>query len=242
MVRRRNHAGVTIQLRHPYRFVITRFLALALLCSFLYSFSHAQSRGVWLWGSTTLPDDTDSPWGSSDVVGSAALEDDTIAFLTCQHVDRVYGSYQNRPVSEASTIAAWNAKLHAAGIDSQLLISGTEVDDPDWVADQQVKITNRLIAFNSAPGRLESEKFDALHLDLEPQGLDAWDDGTPAIKRDLLADLLAAYILIRTQLDDAGYTDFPIYADIPFTWDKLPEDDGSVGWADATDRDNWLIF
>jgi len=31
----------------------------------------------------------------------------------------------------------------------------------------------------------------------------------------------------------------PIYADINFSWDKLPVDGGSIGWADATDRDGW---
>ena len=217
--------------------------ALILLTScllILTQYAFGQSRGVWFWGSTTLPDDTSSPWGSSEVVGTAALEEDTINFLSLHHVDRVYGSYQNRPVSEPSAIASWNAKLDSADIHSQLLVSGTQVDDPAWVADLQVKIANRLIGFNETPGRLEEEKFDALHLDLEPQGLDAWDDGTPAEKRVLLTDLLNSYALIRTQLTDAGYPAFPIYADIPFTWDKLPVDGGSVDWTDATDRDAWF--
>ena len=29
-----------------------------------------------------------------------------------------------------------------------------------------------------------------------------------------------------------------MYADIPFSWDKLPADGGSIGWTNATDRNN----
>jgi hypothetical protein len=81
--------------------------------------------------------------------------------------------------------------------------------------------------------------FDALHLDVEPQQLPLWDTGTPADKRALLDDLYNAYVDIRTLLDTSGYTNLPLYADIPFFWDKLPADGGSVGWTNAADRDSW---
>lgn len=197
-------------------------------------------RGVWFWGSTTLPGGSQSPFGSGMVVGNGAAEDETVAFLTTHGVKRIYGSYQNRPVSEPPVIAAWNTKLDAAGISSQILIDGHAVNDVVEMANILTKITNRLINFNASSGTDDASKFDALHLDLEPQGLALWDSGSPAVKRALLGDLLTAYTDIRAHLDGAGLTAMPMYADIPFFWDKLPGDGGSVGWTDAADRDAWF--
>lgn len=224
---------------NPMHLRKTQCLATALLALALPA-SGQLHRGVWFWGSTTLPDMTPSPYGSSLVVGSSPAEDETINFFTLHGVKRVYGSYQNRPVSEPAVIATWNAKLDAAGVSSQILIDGIAVNDPLEMASILNKINTRLINFNASLGVAVASKFDALHLDLEPQGLPLWDSGTPAIKRGLLEDLLDAYVDIRALLDGAGLTAMPIYADIPFTWDKLPVDGGTVGWADAADRDLWF--
>ena len=214
-------------------------LILTCFLSLLTEFAAGQNRGVWFWGSTTLPGGGASPYGSIDVVGDTVAENETVAFFTSYGVKMVYGSYQNRPVSEPAVIAAWNAKLDAAGISSQLLLDGIAVNDPAFMTSLLNKVTNRLINFNNSLAD-PAEKFDALHLDLEPQGLALWDGGTPAVKRALLDDLLLACEDVRALLDTAGFTGLPIYADIPFFWDKLPVDDGSVGWADSIDRDAWF--
>ncbi|MDA7882325.1 hypothetical protein N9A94_08485 [Akkermansiaceae bacterium] len=213
-------------------------LIVTIFLSVLTQFVTGQSRGVWFWGSTTLPGGGSSPYGSVALVGDAVAEDETVAFFTTYGVKMVYGSYQNRPVSEPAVIAAWNAKLDAAGVSSQLLLDGNAVNDPAFMSSLLDKVSNRLINFNNSLAD-EAEKFDALHLDLEPQGLALWDGGTPAVKRALLDDLLTAYQDVRAHLDTAGFTGMPIYADIPFFWDKLPVDGGSVGWLTAADRDVW---
>jgi hypothetical protein len=174
------------------------------------------------------------------VVGDGAKEDETVNFFTTHAVKRVYGSYQNRPVSEPGVIGSWNAKLDAAGIMSQLLIDFNDVDDPAEVSDLLVKVTNRLIDFNTLMGVDEAKKFDALHVDFEPQGLPVWSGASPAVKRALLDDLADTYAAVRTHLDGAGFASMPIFADIPFWFDKLPVDGGSIGWADAADRDAWF--
>ncbi|NNM30743.1 MAG: hypothetical protein HKO57_14580, partial [Akkermansiaceae bacterium] len=200
----------------------------------------APNRGLWFWGSTTLPGGAPSTHGSIDVVGDPLEELIAVSFMTTYGVKRVYGSYQNRPVSEPGTIADWNAELDAAGIESQLLIDGTAVHIPAEVADLQDKIAERLIDFNILFASNPAKQFDALHLDLEPQGTYVWDsDTTGTDKRALLDDLAAVFAAIRTQLDTAGFASIPIYADIPFFWDKLPADGGSVAWADTTDRNDW---
>lgn len=210
-------------------------IALLLLVTPMHA---ALDRGVWFWGNTTTPAGP-SPYGSSVVVGDAAAEDETISFFTSHAVKRVYGSYQNRPVSEPTVIADWNLKLNDAGVQSQLLLSGYEVNDPVWVADLLDKVQDRFIDFNDSYAATPGKQFDALHLDLEPQGLSDWDISS-ATRRALLDDLADTYTSIRTLLDDNGYASIPIYADIPFFWDKLPADGGSVAWADAADRDSWF--
>jgi hypothetical protein len=210
-------------------------------CFTAWTFScHADvHHGVWFWGSTTLPDASSSPYGSTVVVGDVAKENECILFFEYHHIKRIYGSYQNRPVSEPSVIAAWNGKLDAAGIQSQLLIDGDAVNDSVYMLDVLNKVSNRLISFNTDLGTNVHQMFDALHLDLEPQKLALWDSGAAAVKRELLGSLLQAYADIRSLLDSSGYTNIPMYADIPFTWDKLPGDGGSIGWTNAADRDGW---
>ena len=192
-----------------------------------------QSRGVWFWYSSS------SPYGSSNIVGTASLEAQTVAFLSARGVKRIYGSYKDRSIDEPAVIAAWNTRLHAAGISSQFLFA-----EPTWVEvanrpNLLNKITTRVIDFNTLPGRTTPEKFKAVHLDLEPQQLAAWDAGTAADKRNYLELLLDTYTEVRAHLDTSGHPGIGVYADLPVWFDKLPVDGGSVGWADAADRDDW---
>lgn len=178
---------------------------------------------------------------------SDTLENQAISFLTHCGVTRLYGSYKNRPATVPEQIRPWNAKLAAAGIQSQLLISGfdptMEIHLTDPAHTNLVnKVLGRLVGFNDTA--LPDEQFKALHLDLEPQTLDVWSDsGTTASDRRVMLDhLLDAYLDIRVALDTNGYSWVPMYADIPPTWDKMPlpdPADGKIGWTSTTDRANW---
>jgi len=191
-------------------------------------------RGVWFWNSSS------SPYGSANVVGDTSKEVDAVGFMTSHQVKRVYGSYKSRTISEPGVIAAWNTRLHNAGISSQFLLA-----EPTWVetanrASLLTKITERVVNFNNAPGRLAVEKFNAVHLDIEPQQLATWDAGDATVKRDYLNLLRDTYSDVRAHLDAAGLTGVKLYADLPVWYDKLPVDGGSVGWVDAADRDTWF--
>lgn len=198
-------------------------------------------RGVWFWNNTSIPDPAGgpdpvpSPYGSGFVVGDSAAEDETIAFWKLHDVKRVYGSYQNRPVTEPAVIAAWNRKLHGCRIQSQLLLDGINVHLPSFIPDLLNKIDERFIDYNDAYAGDLAAQFKAVHLDVEPQG--AWGGASPLYKRVRIADLLTVYTAVRDHLDTNGYAHIPLYADIPFTWDKIP---GSIGWADPADRDGWF--
>ena len=219
------------------------FLFLSLIAT-----AHAEkSRGVWFWNTTSVPapgdpyNDDDflitSPYSSSLVVGDALAEDETLAFFVLHDVKRVYGSYQNRPVSEPAVIANWNRKLHCGGVESQLLIDGVNVHLASFIPDLLEKIDERFIDFNAGFPGDPAAHFKAVHLDVEPQGSAPWSGATGAVKRAMLEDLLDVYNGVRAHLDANGHADTPLYADIPFTWDKIP---GSIAWADPADRDAWF--
>jgi len=186
---------------------------------------------VWFWG------DDGSPWGSIAIVGDAAKEDSTITFFTNKGVKRVYGSYQNRPVSVPGTIANWNVKLHTADIETQCLFSDSGMIFPATRWELLEKIEERVMKFNFWPSpRPKEERFDAIHLDLEPQALSAWDTATASDKRNMLMDLRDTYEAIRLLVVAWGYPDFPIYADLATWFDKNP---GQIGWLDDADRNQW---
>ncbi len=193
----------------------------------------AQTRGIWAWR------DAGDPNGTDAVVGDVAAEIDMVDTLVSWGVVRVYGSYGNRPVSEPAVIGAWNKRLHEAGIESHVLLG-----DPSWYSSREwgnmeVKIQDRLLDFND--GRSDpDERFDGLHLDIEPQADAAWDLADEATKY--------AYLdLLRYAYDDAASTvagsGLSIAADLPVWFDKLPPalgGTGSIGWPSAAERDDWF--
>lgn len=204
-----------------------------LLCLLLATGARASKhRGVWFWKHSG------NPWGSETIVGNNTLENQTIAFFNARSIKRVYGSYGNRPVSEPGEIAAWNTKLQVAGIQSQFLMSENTWIFPGNHASFLEKVEERVIDFNNAPGRLASEKFDALHLDIEPQALPEWSGLSDEDQRDYLLLLEDTYAAVRQLFIDKGMPGFPIYADLPVWFDSHPG--GSIGWTDAAERDQWF--
>lgn len=93
-----------------------QWLILLPLLAFAAPLQASKDRSVWFW------QDSGSSWGSSVIFGNNTLENKTIAFFKAHSIKRVYGSYGNRPASEPTTIAQWNTKLHAQGIQSQCLL------------------------------------------------------------------------------------------------------------------------
>lgn len=205
------------------------FLRLALLCALASPLVGCQApeRGTWFWQSTS------SPYGTASIVGDPDAEAAAVTRLEAHDIKRVYGSYGARPEAgqEPSVIAAWNTRLHQAGVRSDLLLS-----DNTWIfpANRPILlglVDARLLAFNA--GRPAAERFDGLHLDLEPQALDAWDTGDAAAKRDLLWMLADTLTEVRAHLDAAGKGAVPLAADLAVWFDSSP----SIGWVDTADRD-----
>jgi len=87
--------------------------------------SACKNRAVWFWASSS------SIYGSVQIVENSTHETETLDFFNNHSIKKVYGSYQNRPVSEPTPIAVWNAKLDSAGIDSLFLMSENTWIFPD---------------------------------------------------------------------------------------------------------------
>ena len=188
-------------------------------------------RGLW------FREDIGNAYGSASIVGNAPEELAAVDFFRNQGVRRLYGSYGDRPESDASAIAAWNARLENAGIQSQLLLSDSTSIFPGPERNSFLdKIDDYVIDYNASPGRTAAERFDALHLNIGPQALPVWDALTASQKRDHLNLLRDTYADVRQHLDDAGFSNLPIYADLPVWFDSSP----SIGWTDAMERDDWF--
>ncbi len=191
----------------------------------------AEPRGTWWWTSAG------QPWGVDQVLGDNNKETQVLQFLKAWNFGRVYCSFSTQTRANPAVIRAWNTKLHAAGISSQLLLS-----ENTWIFPQNrtnlltVHIQPKLIDFNAASPNA-AERYDGLHLDIEPQGLPQWGTNTPAGRRDLLLLLRDTFQAVRTYLDQHGAADIPVYADLPVWYDQLPT---PVGWDSTAERDAWF--
>jgi len=205
-----------------------------LLLALAFSRSRAtavEPRGIWWW---TSPG---HPWGVDQVIGDKNKEIQVLQFLQAWNFGRVYCSFSTRTVATPTVIRAWNTRLHAAGISSQFLLS-----ENTWIFPQirdnllTANLQPKLIDFNAAATNA-AQRYDALHLDIEPHGLPQWATNTPAGRRDLLLMLRDTFQAVRTYLDQHGASDIPVYADLPVWDDELSV---SIGWDSAAERDAWF--
>ena len=183
----------------------------------------ASGRGVWYWGNET------NPYGATVILTDTAKQDDVIATCIHYNITRVYGSYNGFPKSNPEAMAAWNRKLHANNIESDLLISDSNSILPTNRPELLAQIKRQLIDFNAS--RSDSvEKFDGLHLDLEPHVISDWSTH----KKEYLNDLKDTYAEISVLLK-GNNLNLPIAADIPVWFDG-----SSIGWTDDAERDQWF--
>lgn len=194
------------------------------------------TRGVWAWRDPGDPYGTDAVVG--DPVAEAAMVDDLIAW----GVDRVYGSYGDRATSEPEVIADWNQRLHDAGIESHVLLG-----DPAWTSSREWAymgslIQGRLLDYNAS--RTDTtERFDGLHLDIEPHASSTWSLLDEFGKYDQLFLLEEAYEHAHGVILASTSPTLPIGADLPVWYDKLPPPlggTGQVGWPSVGARDAWF--
>lgn len=215
------------RLRRHARALFWRYAGSAALSAILFTPASGQTpRSAWMWYSPQ------HPFGSANVIGNKTKERELIANYKYWGFDRIYASADHLTNSAPNLPASWNASLDDAGISSQMLFGLIDYS-PSQMANL---VKTRLVNFNNA--RTDSrERFDAVHLDLEPHGRSGWLGATPAARKTILYQLRDTYSAIRAELDNNGCEYVQMYADLPVWFDNL---DGSLGWADAAERNQWF--
>jgi hypothetical protein len=224
-------SGPDLPARGWFGALASRFVLAVILVVAMGRSGAAEARGIWWWTSAG------SPWGVDQVLGNAAKEADVLQFLKAWNFGRVYCSFSAQTRANPAIIRAWNAKLHAAGIASQFLLSeNTWIFPPYRTNLLTVHIQPKLIDFNAAATNA-AQRYDALHLDIEPHGLPEWGTNTPAWRKSYLLQLRDTFQAVRTYLDQHGAQDIPVYADLPVWFDQIPT---PVGWDSTAERDAWF--
>jgi len=189
-------------------------------------------------------------WGTYAVVGNIQKENEVISDFQNYHIKRVYGGYGDwitgtgnpaKNSTKKDQIAAWNLKLHNNGIESQVVFSRYSSIIPDSVDRQKLRASVlEVLNFNNSRSN-PLEKFDGINLDLEPQALSGWDDGT-ADKKEYLNFLLDTYQDVRHHImNNNGASQMPLYAQLGHHFDKMPEIGGKVNWSSEQARDDWFF-
>ncbi len=145
----------------------------------------------------------------------AAALDAAIEQLAARGVTRLFLSIEDGPRSRLGQPAARAAVAHAVAaaarrrieVHAMLLQHPRWLDDPDGVASRVAAAA----AFGEAPGE---RPFAGLHLDVEPQTLDAWECGGPEGRARLLGGL--ADVAARARTAASAVRPLPISLAVPW--------------------------
>ncbi|MBM7650946.1 amidase [Neobacillus cucumis] len=156
--------------------------------------SETETRATWLW----------NPW---EIVNDEA---GTLTFLKGKNVNKVYVQIdRDIPIT---VYQSFIEKASAKGMKIYALESG-----PNWVApkgDQNLdQLMNWLKTYQN--GSSELQKFDGVHLDVEPYLYSGWSTNQAATIKSYQALLLKAN-------SSATGMGLPLEADIPFWFDGVP--------------------
>ncbi|HTZ56677.1 MAG TPA: hypothetical protein VMB49_01205 [Acidobacteriaceae bacterium] len=152
-------------------------------------------HGLWVWKTPII---LDLPSRGE------ALRD----FCRSNHINEVYLSYttQNGGSAEQQEIAKLIGLLHHDHIRVEALLSSADADEPGKHRDKLMAHVNEVLSYNEAHRR---EKFDGVHLDIEPwQRQENKGSGNLAF----LPALLDTYRAVRTLAEQNQMT---VNADIP---------------------------
>ncbi|HDR04844.1 MAG TPA: hypothetical protein ENN84_06310 [Candidatus Marinimicrobia bacterium] len=188
-------------------------------CSGPKSSAGNAARGLWYWQGTI----------------HAAREDaGLVQHFKKGRIQAVYGAFGYSPYDYPERMKAWNALLHSNEMQSQYLLAGTDWFFPEKREEIFLRLEKNLIEFHKKCQ--PQERFDAIHLDIEPQALPQWKSGSPQERRELLRLLSESFEAISQYLNRWSDVPLPIYADLPVWFDSFE----TIGWESENDRDAWF--
>lgn len=189
-----------------------------------------KTRGIWFWSNSNLD------WWLFNVIWDKDKENEVITDLQEYNIARVYGSYSRSLSINQDFVAQWNIKLHDVWIKSDLLIwdsFSSVIDNKDKFF---LKIQNNFLNFNQSRSN-NAEKFDDIHLDIEPQWMDNRSNLSLYEKKWYLYELLLLFKDLRDYLDvnNGDYVD--IYIDLAHWFGNL----NSIWWDDEQERNDRFL-
>jgi hypothetical protein len=114
----------------------------------------APIHGLWVWKSPTV---LETPEAAEALLNFCKSED----------INEVYISISERSEpAEESALAGLVDLLHRAHIRVEALLSSTDADEPGKHRDTLLRHAHEVVEFNQ---RHSSDRFDGIHLDVEPQ-------------------------------------------------------------------------
>jgi hypothetical protein len=149
-------------------------------------------------------------WKSPAVLGAPSGADALLNFCKSQNINEVYVSISERtePSEEQQLVQLINL-LHRSDIRIEALISSTDADEPGPHRETLLVHAGAIVEFN---GRNPGNRFDGIHLDIEPQQR---PENKGAGNLRFLPGLVDAFRQVREIAEPAGMT---VNADIQ---DKL---------------------
>jgi hypothetical protein len=152
-------------------------------------------HGLWVWKTPTL---LDLPSRGE------ALRD----FCRSHQINEVYLSFssQNGGAAEEQEIEKLIELLHKSHIRVEALLSSTDADEPGKYRDKLMAHVNEVSSFNRSHPH---QRFDGIHLDIEPQ--QRQENKGPG-NLGFLPNLLDTYRAVRTLAEQSQMT---VNADIP---------------------------
>jgi hypothetical protein len=134
-----------------------RSLLVALLASCFASFANAAPSGVhglWVWKSPT-------------VLAAPNAAESLLAFCKAEGINEVYVSISERSeAAEERALVHLIGLLHQSSIRVEALLSSTEADEAGKHRDTLLRHVQGIVEFNR---RHDRDRFDGIHLDIEPQ-------------------------------------------------------------------------
>lgn len=153
-MRFRNNTTVEMRVRHTSVWaLITVFLASYCVPSFA-RVAPSLVHGLWVWKSATI---LAAPRGVEDLAD----------FCRSQEINEVYVAVSERTeASEESQLAHLIGLLHRSNIRAEALLSSVDADQPGKHRETLLRHVQEMVQFNQ---KHPADRFDGIHLDLEPQ-------------------------------------------------------------------------
>jgi hypothetical protein len=168
-----------------------------MLCGAFHLYAADLVHGLWVWKSQAV---LEAPHSANSL----------LKFCQSEGINEVYVSVAEDPLTFAISgerqMAQIIALLHASNIRVEALFSSADADEPGKHRDRLVSRVESVVRFNRQHAR---ERFDGIHLDVEPHQRPE-NKGAGNLK--FLPDLATTFRAVRAVAEPAGMT---VNADIP---------------------------